>query len=160
MIILEHNLDPRRFKWLWAKYVRGVNDAQHCTNSLRGPYSKKFSKLNPGFAAGARVTFDEQSPASFQAIYICGVSSRGYPRRENYLHNLHAAIIPTLGAEDAWEFDKWRLRITNGVFSQIPALEQIPECYRTLPDPYTTCRIFRWAVQHKQNVAIRQEPAR
>jgi hypothetical protein len=147
MIILEHNLDPKRFKWLWAKYVRGVNDAQHCTNSLRGPYSKKFSKLNPQFAAGVPIVFDEQAPDSFQAIYICGVSSRGYATRSNYAHNVHAAILPSSGTEDAWEFDHWRLRVANGSFCRIPqSLEEIPERYRKLPDAYTSCRIFRWAV--------------
>ncbi len=42
-----HNLDPKKFVWLWMKYVRGTNLAHHCTNSLRGPYSKILSKHNP-----------------------------------------------------------------------------------------------------------------
>ena len=148
MITLEHNLDPRRFKWLWAKYVRGVNDAQHCANCLRGPYSKKFSKLNPSFVAGTSVAFDEQAPDTFQAIYVCGVSNRGYATRENYPHNVHAAIISSLGAEDQWEFEDWHIRVTDGIFSKIPAQGEIPERYHALPNEYTTCRIFRWAVGH------------
>jgi hypothetical protein len=147
MIILEQNLDPRVFKWLWAKYVRSVNDAQHCTNSLRGPYSKKFSKLNPEFAAGAQIAFDEQAPDSFWAIYICGVASRGYTNGTNYPHNVHAAIIPVLGAEDRWDFEGWCLHVENGKFSRIPSrVEEIPACYHALPDAFTNCRIFRWAV--------------
>lgn len=147
MIIVEHNLDATVFKWLWAKYVRGINDAQHCTNSLRGPYSKKFSKLNPGFTAGAQIAFDEQAADSFWAVYICGVASRGYAKGTNYPHNVHAAIVPALGAEDQWYFESWRLRVVNGKFSRIPsAVEQIPERYRGLPDAFTNCRIFRWAV--------------
>jgi hypothetical protein len=147
MIILEHNLDPRRFKWLWAKYVCGVNDAQHCTNSLRGHYSKKFSKLNPDFAPGQRIAFDEQPVKSFQAIYICGVSSRGYATRANYAHNIHAAIVPSHGTADHWEFEDWHLRVANGRFSRIPqSVEEIPERFHALPDAYTSCRIFRWAV--------------
>jgi hypothetical protein len=150
MITLEHNLDPKRFKWLWAKYVRGVNHAQHCTNCLRGPYSKTFSKLNPSFAAGTHVAFDEQGAGTFQAIYICGVSSRGYATGDNYPHNVHAAIIHSPGAEDECQFEDWRLRVANGRFSPIPAaVDELPERYRTLPDEYTTCRIFRWAVCHR-----------
>ena len=152
MIILEHNLDPKRFKWLWAKYVRGVNDAHHCTNSLLGPYSKKFSKLNPKFAAGTAVAFDEQSASTFCGIYICGVSSHGYATRENYPHNVHAAIIPSPGAEDEWAFEDWRLRVANGLFSRVPtAVDEIPLRYRALPDEYTSCRIFRWAVTQSQS---------
>lgn len=43
-VTLHHNLAPRRFVWLWMKYVTGVNEAQHCTNVLWGRYSKKPSK--------------------------------------------------------------------------------------------------------------------
>jgi hypothetical protein len=151
MIILEQNLDPKVFKWLWAKYVRGVNDAQHCTNSLRGPYSKKFSKLNPEFKAGAEITFDEQPPDSFWAIYICGVASRGYTRGTNYPHNVHAAIIPVPGAEDRWDFEGWCLRVANGKFSRIPSgVQEIPAYYHKLPHAFTNCRIFRWAVCQRQ----------
>ncbi len=146
MIILNHNLNPRRFNWLWAKYVRTVNDTQHCTNSIHGVYSKHFSKHNPDCLPGVRVVFDEQPPEAYRAIYICGVSSFGYAKRENYRHNVHAAIIPCEGVSDQWEFEEWNLSIQHGRFSPIPRADEIPLRYRALSDDYTTCRIFRWAV--------------
>ena len=48
MIQITHNFDPSQFMWLWSRYVTGFNAAYHCTNSLRGHYSQKLSRRNPG----------------------------------------------------------------------------------------------------------------
>ena len=49
MIKIKHNFDSSKFKWLWSKYVAEGNDKKHCTNCLKGKYSKKFSKHNENF---------------------------------------------------------------------------------------------------------------
>lgn len=156
-IALEHNLTPESFKWLWAKYVRAPNTAKHCTASLRAtsfrgpsgklsPYSLVFSKAsNPLLGNMPRLALNECSLGSFAAIYICGVSALGYSSKTNYAHNLHAAIIPWPGATDSFEFEKWTLRVENGVFTRIPGPEDLPEELRHLSGHFTTCRIFRWA---------------
>lgn len=145
MIMLNHNLESKRFIWLWAKYVRGVNLDQHCTNSIRGVYSKILSKHNPGFLPGIPLALNEQPTERFKAIYICGVSQAGYARKLNYSHNVHAAIFPLEGASDRWNFEGWSLNVTNGRFSHIPSIDELPERYRDRPSAFTTCRIFRWA---------------
>jgi hypothetical protein len=145
MIMLTHNLESKRFLWLWAKYVRGVNLDQHCTNSIHGVYSKVFSKHNSACLPGVPLSFNEQPIGSFKAIYICGVSQTGYAKKLNYPHNVHAAIFPFEGASDQWEFEGWRLGVTNGRFSHIPSLDELPDRYRDRPPAFTTCRIFRWA---------------
>jgi len=145
-VIIEHNLDSSKFMWLWAKYVTGSNDAHHCTNSIRGKYSRKFSKHNHEFASQRRLILDEQPPGTYSAIYICGVSSNGYRKKENYPHNLHAPIAPVGGAHDSLEFECWRLRIVNGLFLPVPKQEDLPRRYQRLPPEFTTCRIFRWSV--------------
>jgi hypothetical protein len=88
---------------------------------------------------------DERPSDAFAAIYICGVYKRGYPRT-NYPHNLHAAVLPRDGAQDAFAFKNWRLDVRIGLFLPIPAESELPERYRSRPPEYTTCRIFRWAV--------------
>jgi hypothetical protein len=146
MIEITHNFDPRQFMWLWAKYVTGFNERYHCTNSIRGRYSKTFSKNNPAFTTTPIVVLDEQPLDSYHAIYVCGVSKQGYSKKENYPHNVHAAIRPELGAVDEFSFEKWTLRIRNGRFLRIPPDEkELPDQYRSLPPEYTTCRIFRWS---------------
>ena len=146
MVEVVHNFDPNQFMWLWAKYVVGFNEKYHCTASIRGRYSKKFSKNNPLFAATSSILFDEQDWDSYQAIYVCGVSKRGYRKKQNYRHNVHSAIFPQMGADDRWSFEGWHMAVQNGRFLPIPTS---PDCledrYRDLSDEYTSCRIFRWA---------------
>jgi hypothetical protein len=132
------------------KYVRGLNEQHHCTNCLRGRYSKKLNKANPDLPTTPELILDERAVDSFEALYVCGVSRRGYPKA-NYPHNLHAAILPQVGAEGTFVFENWRLEVRNGVFLPIPDESHLPRRYRTLPSEYTTCRIFRWAVCFFEN---------
>ena len=147
--VLEHNLDPSAFMWLWAKYVRGYNPSKHCTNSLLGKYSKLLSGHSDLLTMPSRIPLNEISTGEYAAIYICGVSKDGYRKRENYPHNLHAVIRPAKGQKDSIRFEDWSLSVENGLFMPIPTLEQIPEKYRGLSASYTTCRIFRWAVANQ-----------
>jgi len=146
MIEITHNLEPRDFVWLWAKYVTGFNPEHHCTNSIRGRYSRKLSKHNKELTTPKAIIMDEFPTDSYRALYICGVARQGYAKKTNYEHNLHAAISPLPGAVDSWSFEKWHLQVRGGKFLDIPASEQdLPQRYRDLPAEYTTCRIFRWS---------------
>ncbi|SCN25612.1 hypothetical protein N3C_2396 [Clostridium sp. N3C] len=144
MIKIIHNIDSSKFKWLWAKYVVSGDDSKHCTNCIKGKYSKKFSKHNENFNYETEILFDEQQ--EFKAIYICGVISKGYSQKKNYPHNLHLAIEPKEGTKDVFEFENWKIEIENGVVLKIPNIEELPEKYLGLPDEFVTCRIFRWSV--------------
>lgn len=144
-IVLTHDLEPAKFMWLFSKYVRGVSLSKHCTHAIRGPYGKRLSKHNPDLAATRRLVLDEEPAGTFVAIYVCGVAAAGYRRKQSYPHNLHVAILPAPGREDRLRFETWDLELTNGVFDPIPGLEELPPELRSLPDDFTTCRIFRWA---------------
>lgn len=145
-IILEHNLNPRDWMWLWAKYATGHNPAKHCTNSIRGRYSKRFSAHNETMEFDRSLVMDEVTNGTFAAIYLCGVAKKGYSQKENYPHNLHAVIVPAEGETDSFTFENWRLRVSGGRFMSVPGPELLPQQYGGLPAEYTTCRIFRWAV--------------
>lgn len=146
MIEISHNLEPSEFVWLWAKYVTGFNPKHHCTNSIRGRYSRKLSKHNKELATSEVIVMDEFPADSYRALYICGVARQGYARKTNYEHNLHAAISPLPGAVGTWSFEKWRIQVHGGVFLPIPASgQELPPEYQDLPSEYTTCRIFRWS---------------
>jgi hypothetical protein len=150
IVSLLHNLEPDKFMWLWMKYVTGINDAKHCTNCLKGKYGKLLSKHNLALASTPTLTLDEHSNSSYSFIYICGVLKKGYPRT-NYPHNLHAVIKPCADSIDEFQFENWRLGVTNGVFEPIPSESDLPKRYQTLPPEFTTCRIFRWAVYSTLN---------
>ncbi|WP_297439524.1 hypothetical protein [uncultured Clostridium sp.] len=152
MIKIKHNFEKEKFMWLWSKYVVGVNDEKHCTASLKGKYSKKFSKHNEEMVAGGEIEFDEQK--DFKAIYICGVIKKGYSQKKNYIHNVHLVIIPKEGVKSSWKFDEWNVEIENGVISEIIDEDKLDGCYKNLEEKYTTCRIFRWAVSNKEKFKI------
>ena len=148
--IIEHNFDPRRFMWLWMKYVTGFNQTYHCTHCLKGKYSKKFSKTsNPSLSKDTVITFDEQE--DFKAIYICGVSKNGYSQKRNYTHNVHIAIKPENGHTDKYVFEDWVVTIKNGKLLHIPEEGKLPSQYKELSSDYTTCRIFRWSACYFAN---------
>lgn len=156
--VLEHNLDPNSFKWLFVKYVRGINDKHHCTNGFIGQYSDKIGAADRLRRAGKKwldpqIKFDEQPLGSYDAIYICGVSKKGYNskeklpywEKENYKNNLHVAIKSVPGQSDQQVFnDKWNLKIKNGIFLPIPGEAELPERYKKLGDEFLKCRMFRW----------------
>ena len=143
-IVIRHNFTPDDFMWLWAKYVVGFNERYHCTNCLRGRYSHRFSKTrNPGLANVPEIVFDEQ--AGHRAIYICGVTRKGYSSKNNYAHNVHLAIAPAPKLVTTFEFEQWCVEVTGGEVLRIPAQNELPLRLRALPARFTTCRIFRWA---------------
>ena len=155
MIIIHHNFDETKFKWLWAKYVRSGRIEKHCTASIPGLYSKKFSGTsNRDLLSQPILCMDEVQEDIYEAIYFCGVLKKGYlhsdPLKNNYRHNVHFAVRPLEGAHDVWDFENWHVEIENGI------LERIPETYelhdKFFAEPYNshfyTCRIFRWMVGH------------
>lgn len=148
MIELTHNFDGKKFMWLYAKYATGCNPVHHCTGAIKGRYSKRFSRLNPNFKAGQTIALDEFPNLGWDAIYICGVSTNGYRKHENYTHNVHVAIIPQEGHLDHWEFENWVMNVKNARFEYVPSEKEIDKKYLELPERYWTCRMFRWAVSH------------
>ena len=142
-IRLHHNLDASRFMWLWAKYVQGFRDQYHCTNCLKGPYSKKLNGTkHPDLIEKSELVMDEEQ--EFKALYICGVAKKLYSVKKNYPHNLHIAIKPLPGNMDSFSFEDWEIKIGNGLVLEIPEERMLPSKYRGFPPEYTTCRIFRW----------------
>lgn len=147
-IIIHHNFDGHKFKWLYAKYAYGANPLHHCTNAIRGKYSKRFNRNNPEFDALKSIVLDEYPELGWDAIYICGVSTNGYSKHANYPHNVHVAVLPSPGIMDEWQFENWKMTVENGVFEEVISEEELDDKYKSLPAEYVTCRMFRWAVSH------------
>jgi len=118
-VIIQHNFDGKKFKWLYAKYAYGANPNHHCTNAIKGKYSKRFNRNNPYFSSQNNITLDEFPELNWDAIYICGVSTNGYSKHENYPHNVHIAILPAPGEKDEWSFENWNMTVTNGKFEYV-----------------------------------------
>lgn len=153
MITIHHNFDPSKFKWLWAKYVHGGDDTRHCTTCIKGRYSKKFSGTsNKDMLKQTTIVMDEQPDGTYDAVYFCGVVKKGYlnkdPKKNNYPHNVHFAIVPCEGERDVWNFEDWHVEIENGRLTRIPEENELDEKYFREPydEHFYTCRIFRWMI--------------
>lgn len=164
MITIHHNFDEKKFKWLWAKYVKAGNIEKHCTACLIGPYSKKFSGTsNHDLLEKPSLDMDEVPEGQYEAIYFCGVIKKGYlnknPLKNNYPHNVHFAVRPLDGAHDVWEFENWHVEIDGGVLEPIPTESQLNNRFFQTPYDahYYTCRIFRWMVGHFYQDKLRDD---
>lgn len=102
MITIHHNFNETKFKCLWAKYIKAGNIEKHCTASMIGPYSKKFSGASNHLLSQPNIVMDECS--NFESIYFCGVLKAGYlnrnPLKNNYPHNVHFIVKPVDGNHD------------------------------------------------------------
>lgn len=161
MITIHHNFDERKFKWLWAKYVKAGNIDKHCTACLIGPYSKKFSGAsNHDLLEQPSLVMDEVPEGQYEAIYFCGVIYLNKnPEKNNYRHNVHFAVVPCEGAEDVWDFEEWHVEIEGGKLERIPATYELADEFFKAPynAHYYTCRIFRWMVGHFYQDKLRDD---
>jgi hypothetical protein len=143
-IIIRHNFTPDAFMWLWAKYAVDFNECYHCTNCLRGRYSHRFSKTrNPHLATDHEIIFDEY--VGHRAVYICGVSRKGYSGKTNYIHNVHLPIEPAPNVTSQYFFEDWHVRVENGRVVPVPSKDELSDRFANFADSFTSCRIFRWA---------------
>jgi len=155
-VVIRHNFTPNDFMWLWAKYVVGFNEQYHCTNCLRGRYSRRFSKArNPLLEKEHEIAFDEY--ADHRAIYICGVARRGYSSKTNYRHNVHLAIEPSAVPSSMFRFEQWIVHVKNGTILPIPGVEELTPRLQSFSEAYTSCRIFRWGSKHFSEMLVRSE---
>ena len=123
------------FRYVWLKYVAGVDLEVHCARCLLGLYD---SRIGPR-AAG---DFDlNQSDA--QTLYLCGVSS---PYR--WSANVHVAWQVAEGEGFAFEENGISGRVENGRRLVIP--RPVPRRALTHGEqrPYFTCRNWQFAVRY------------
>lgn len=154
MITITHNIDPKKFKFFWTKYVREGDLRHHCAACVKGSWSKKFCAAwnkdnNDEYAPFEEtITFDEFPEGTYKAIYICGVFKAGSSTKKNYPHNVHLAIVSEEGHNDVYDFEDWHIQIEGGRITRIPTEEELDERFFNYPydHHHYTCRIFRWMV--------------
>lgn len=75
----------RQYRYLWLKYVTGIDLSRHCARSLHGRYSRHVNAESQD----VEVRLDEY-PHSL-AWYLCGVTTRPYRWEDNPHLALEAA---------------------------------------------------------------------
>ena len=134
------------YPYLWIKAVTGFDHRAHCARCLKGPFLKATGDWVPPPNHWHEYTV----PASAKALYICGVSKKGY------VFNLHAPCLPENDVPFAGRLrhhagfamplmDEQRLVVEGAVLMEIPAL---PDGWHHLPKSFTRCRNFQFGVQY------------
>lgn len=135
--------DPtvRRYKYLWLKYVEGVNLEEHCQKALLGLTSRKI---------GTRQISGAQRPVEFTDIhlnesragvyYFCGVT-------DPYVweHNFHLAFRRAEGERIVYGWPGLALSIVNAEAVDIDPNQMDKSHRRYRQDWYRTCRNAQFA---------------
>lgn len=125
----------RPYKYLWLKYVIGVNLNYHCARCLLGAYSEK---INPDIEVITPIVLDE-APARY--YYLCGVAKSG-----KWADNFHLAFKHVPGEMILREGGGIDVIIQDATEIQIVPIDKTTNTHpkRFLPF-YHTCRNWRFA---------------
>lgn len=141
MSVRIENLEIKgKFKYLWLKYVTGVNLSVHCARCLLGEYSTAVKK---DAAFTETIVLDEFSADVF---YLCGVALPFV-----WENNFHLAFSHAPG--ESFEVDEQNIRCTVRNARRIPittaAMEKVNHP-RIGNKSFSTCRNWQFANQlHK-----------
>lgn len=123
------------FRYLWFKYITGINLNVHCANAFKGDYSKLIGTAT---TAAEEIVFDEFEANVF---YLCGVS-----KPYNWEKNFHLAMIAAEG--EKFSFDEFgiradvegarRIKITSGAMNEINHPKIVQKAFNT-------CRNWQFA---------------
>jgi hypothetical protein len=130
-----------KFRYLWLKYVRGVNLNVHCAKCLLGDYSKQVSNdMQPA----QEVSLDEYGARYY---YLCGVA---LPYK--WENNFHLAFVYCEGETISVNRHGIEIEIENAI--EI-AIQPISAKDNSLPHAekkeYYTCRNWQFAVAVKDS---------
>lgn len=122
----------RDYKFLWLKYVTGVNLAVHCAKCLNGHYDQRFKAHLESLSD---VTLED-----CRLYYLCGVAAD-----RKWAHNLHIAFTPAAGQVIDIDDGFCKIRIENA-----RRLDISPDYIdRSLPQhrikEFATCRNWQFA---------------
>jgi hypothetical protein len=133
------------FRYLWLKYVSGVDLNSHCAECLLGDNSELVS---PALGlAGHNLDLDEYPGEIF---YLCGVS-----KPYNWDRNFHLAFRLAQGEEFSCEEQGISLTLLNAErinFEAFDARNRSSSPNRTKP-VFNTCRIWIFA-NHAQQAGL------
>jgi hypothetical protein len=125
-----------RFRYLWLKYVVGVNLGQHCAKSLRGNYSVRVDPRGSEIIA----PLDEFAADVF---YLCGVSVP-----YDWANNFHLAFERADGETFTVERNGLTVEVTNG--REIPIRSDYTSTPHSRLAAFNTCRNWLFANQNQE----------
>lgn len=144
-IIIEEIRISAPFRYLWLKYVRGIDLNIHCAGCLQGDYSELVSPT-PSLERDHLILDEYQG----EIFYLCGVS-----KPYNWDRNFHLAFRLYPGEGFTFEEHGVSLTVSNAQkidFEAFDVRNKSTNPNRTKP-VFNTCRIWRFA-NHAQQAGL------
>lgn len=129
-----------KFKYLWLKYINGIDLTNHCAKCLLGTYSKKISNTT---AEAAEITLDESGAIVY---YLCGVSMP-----YNWNKNFHLAFKEKPGSSVKVNYNGIEIELDNAeqiLFSMDDINPADPNANKPV---FSTCRNWQFAHYLRKN---------
>lgn len=128
------------FRYLWLKYITGINLSVHCAGCFKGVYSKKI------FPEVKNVENEDLNECNTDIFYLCGVA-----KPYNWSKNFHLAFTKSEG--DLIDYD------SNGIHVIIENAKQLPISADDIDNSlkhadkkeYYTCRNWQFANYLRRN---------
>lgn len=124
-----------RFRYLWFKYISGVDLNQHCAKTFIGEYSKLIKPQT----TETSIIFDEFE--GYQIFYLCGVHATF-----DWNKNFHLAMIAA--SDETFEVDELGIKMTVSGAKRIPittdAMYQVSHP-KIGNKSFNTCRNWQFA---------------
>lgn len=126
-----------RFRYLWLKYVTGVNLHRHCANALKGQYSEKVKPQRPSPFVVKLDEFDAD------VFYLCGVSQPYV-----WANNFHLAFEKAEGEQIA--ISRNGIGVTGANVREIVIRPEFTETPHSHLREFNTCRNWLFANQNQE----------
>lgn len=144
MVRIEYFFTERPYKYLWLRYIQGINLEHHCARSFIGDYDTTFH--------GFLTSLYNYTLRDSKVYYLCGVANDRI-----WAHNLHIAFIPAEGESVEIDNEFCRIIIRNARQIRFSAKDIIPNLPQARLKVYSTCRNWQFAnylARHQELLAI------
>lgn len=130
MITIEYAKFKYKYRFLWLKYVSGINLSRHCARCLLGGYDER---IHPGLTEVHSINLKKS-----QYLYLCGVTGK-------WENNLHLAFREKEGSEITIDNKHIKCRIINA--EEIPISDKYIDHSLVYANDkaYNTCRNWWFA---------------
>lgn len=127
------------YRYLWLKYVNGINLNTHCAKSLLGDYSKLIKSSIKEYND---IVLNEYEDYKF--IYLCGVSVPF-----NWEANIHTVLVDKKGSKAIYEDEYLYIEVEDAEL--LENTFDITKCDHTKAKfkTYNTCRNWQYAYVYR-----------
>ena len=136
--VIEQMKIDKPFKYLWLKYITGIDVSVHCAKTFKGEYSKKVNKE----PLQENISLDEVdlSKCRYQFYYLCGVSTPYV-----YQSNVHVAFMYKEGSTVHLNQNGIEIKIKDACQLNITPEDIDKAMKESRLKTYYTCRNWQFA---------------